>query len=163
MSGSENYILEKEIWTEADFEVMNWHDCKIWAMMTHSDYDNYSWEIFFDIDYIFKWVASKDNKGWSDFWISPVTMVFLGTSDWKLDIEAPQCDIEILELSMENPRKTLNPQYTKYTFRFKCVEGEISFTAVGYKMYVRQKPMLGDTWSLTYNQRGGVSFDRGMK
>lgn len=52
---TEIYRLEKAVWTEKDFEVMNWHDNKIHSFATFTD-EKKPWknEILFDIDYIFK-------------------------------------------------------------------------------------------------------------
>ena len=47
----DTYHLEKTIWTDTDFEQMNWHDCPIHAFSFN---DNF--ELLLDIDYIFKWV-----------------------------------------------------------------------------------------------------------
>ncbi len=54
------YILEKSIWTDLDFENMGWHDSRI-----HSVAFGENFELIFDIDYIFKWlsVGKKLNSG----------------------------------------------------------------------------------------------------
>ena len=44
----------------------------------------------------------------------------------------------------------------------KCHDGEISLKATGFKMYVRQTPMLVEAQVLTLHQRNGVSFGRSM-
>ena len=65
---SKIYQLEKFLWTDHDFENMDWHDCKLFAI---SFGDNF--QLLLDIDYIFKWVQTgKTFK----FWVSPCTLVF---------------------------------------------------------------------------------------
>ena len=135
MSKSENQILKKTTWTEDDFEIMNWHDCKVWAMMSNAD----EWEYLFDLDYIFGSIAPTEDEKYYKIWVAPVTIVFVGTSDVKLDVNSHLGDINIAKLFMENPRKTMNPKFTEYTFRFDSQEGEFSLNATGYQMFVRQK------------------------
>ena len=42
------YLLEKKIWTDADFAQMGWHDCRIYKLRLTRDLE-------LDIDYIFRW------------------------------------------------------------------------------------------------------------
>jgi hypothetical protein len=49
MSNVETFKLEKPIWTEEDFEIMGWHDSKVWGLLANPD----EWEYLIDLDYIF--------------------------------------------------------------------------------------------------------------
>lgn len=53
----ETYTLEKEIWTEADFENMGWNDNTIHAFSVDYDY-----KFLHDIDSIFKCIPPKSEK-----------------------------------------------------------------------------------------------------
>jgi hypothetical protein len=152
----ETYKLEKPIWTQVDFNVMGWHDAKVWGILANTD----EWELLVDLDYIFNWVHSKGEEKYFKFWVAPVTMVFENAYDVKIDVESQQGEIQVAELHMENPRKTKNGKITEYTFRFECQEGEITLSATGYKMYVRQKPRLLQSQQLEFTERGGVNFGR---
>lgn len=88
------YDLEKEIWTEADFKVMGWHDASIWSMVSNAA----QFEYLIDLDYIFKWVNPKENETYFKFWVAPVTMVFENASAVKIDIESQQGLIEVADL-----------------------------------------------------------------
>jgi hypothetical protein len=154
----ETYELEKPVWAQEDFKVMGWHDSKVWGMLANPD----EWEFWVDLDYIFKWVHPKEDEKYFKFWVAPVTMVFENAYDVKLDIESQQGEIEVADLRMENPRKSKNGKFTEYTFRFECQEGEISLSATGYKLYVRQKPRLLQGQHLDFTQRGGVNFGRAL-
>jgi len=46
----------KTHWTEQDFDLMGWHDSKIYSI--NFDMDNH--RIIFDIDYIFDWIKNPD-------------------------------------------------------------------------------------------------------
>ncbi|MFB9867077.1 hypothetical protein [Vreelandella sulfidaeris] len=88
MSG---FNLEKEVWSEADFDVMGRHDASIWSMVSNSE----KFEYLLDLDYIFKWVHPKENEIYLKYWVSPVTMVFENAFDVKIDIESQQGLIEV--------------------------------------------------------------------
>ena len=156
MNTVEAYELEKPVWTQENFKVMGWHDSKVWGALANTD----EWEFLLDLDYIFKWVHPRGDIDYFKFWVAPVTMVFEYAYDVRLDIESVQGVIEIADLYMENPCKTKNGQFTEYTFRFDCQEGEIALNATGYKMYVRQKPKLLQGQHLEFAERGGVNFGR---
>ena len=66
------YELEKEVWSETDFDVMGWHDASIWSMVSNAK----QLEYLFDIDYIFKWIYPKENEKYFKFWVAPATMFF---------------------------------------------------------------------------------------
>jgi hypothetical protein len=77
----EEYTLDKPIWTNADFEIMGWHDATVWAMAVVSD----DFELIFDIDYILRWIDPVPPDPSFSFWVSPATLVFEGvqTLRWK--------------------------------------------------------------------------------
>jgi hypothetical protein len=150
------FNLEKEVWSEADFKVMGWHDATIWSMVSNSE----KFEYLIDLDYIFKWVHPQENETYFKFWIAPVTMVFENAFDVKIDIESRQGLTEVSDLLMENPELTPNGRLTSHTFRFECQEGEILIKATGFKMYVREKPKLIQGKSFELEERGGVKFGR---
>ncbi|RYY77219.1 MAG: hypothetical protein EOO52_07005 [Gammaproteobacteria bacterium] len=152
------YELEKNIWSEADFSIMGWHDASIWSMVPNSE----KFEYLLDLDYIFKWVHPKENETYFKFWVAPVTMVFENAFDVKINIESRQGLIEVADLHKENPRLTPNGKFTTHTYRFECQEGEASIEATGFKMYVRQKPKLITGQSFNLEERGGVNFGRAL-
>lgn len=156
MPNKETYELEKTIWTEQDFAVMGWHDATLWAMVANSDH----FEYLFDLDYIFKWVPPTKGETFFTFWVAPVTMVFENARDINIDIESPQGDIEIADLHMEHPQTTPNGKFIEHTYQFECQEGEISLRATGFKMYVRQKPILLEAQGFDLQGRNGISFER---
>ena len=150
------YNLEKDVWSEADFKVMGWHDASIWSMVSNSE----KFEYLLDLDYIFKWVHPKENETYFKFWVAPVTMVFENAFDVKIDIESQQGLIEVADLHMENPELIPNGKFTSHTYRFECQEGEIVLKATGFKMYVRDNPKLIQGQSFELEERGGVNFGR---
>lgn len=80
----ETFELEKPIWTEDDFEIMGWHEAKVWGMLANPDVREY----LMDLDYIFEWVHFKDGAKHFKFWVSPATMVFQNAYNVKINIES---------------------------------------------------------------------------
>ena len=78
----EDYTIEKWIWTEADFEVMGWHDNRIYALAFSAD----TFELILDIDYIFKWINPEPGETFFQFWTAPATLVFQNVYDVEFDI-----------------------------------------------------------------------------
>lgn len=148
--------LEKSLWTSDDFEVMGWHDSRVWAMVAAEE----SYEFALDLDYIFKWVHPGPGETYFQFWVAPVTMVFENAHDISIDIKSSQGGIEVADLHREDPKQTPNGALTDYLFRFDCQEGTVSLRATGYRLYVRLEPRLIQRQSLSLAERGGISVDR---
>lgn len=70
--------LSKAIWTDADFPVMGWHDCRIRAVsITEYEDDTVPpTRLLLDLDYIVRWVDPVPPEKHFTFWIAPATLVF---------------------------------------------------------------------------------------
>ena len=151
----EVYQLEKTLWTETDFDLMNWHDCPIHALSFSKDS-----KLLLDIDYIFKWVLLKNKRNFK-FWISPCTLVFENVYD--IAFESDHTTVIIDNISRENPQKPKNAEYInkeiEYGWIIETTVGEISFKSVGFKQYVRQAPVLIGMQELDLQTRNGISFN----
>lgn len=150
------YQLEKALWTSDDFEVMGWHDSRVWAMVAAAE----RLEFAMDLDYIFKWVHPEPGETHFKFWVAPVTMVFENAHDISIENESPQGGIEVADLHRENPKPTPNGASTGYLYRFECQEGAISLRATGYRLYVRTEPRLMRVQCFSLAERGGISVEQ---
>jgi len=152
----EEFTLEKALWTEADFEQMNWHDCPVHALSFNKDN-----QLLLDIDYIFKWVLMKNKKNFK-FWISPCTLVFENV--YNIVLESDNTQVIIDNISKENSQRPKNAEYInkdlEHDWIIETTGGEISFTSVGFKQYVRQAPVLTAMQELDLAIRNGISFDQ---
>lgn len=148
--------LEKSVWTEQDYEVMGWHDCRLWAMVADID----AFEFSLDLDYIFKWVQPGPGETYFKFWVCPVTMVFENAHRVSINIESQQGFIEIDHLHREEESKLEHGRLTEHLYRFECQEGQVSLRATGYKMFVRQPPRLTQGQYLDIKVRGGISVEK---
>ena len=158
--GIECYTIEKWLWTDADFESMGWHDVRIHAMAFHGN----TYEIAFDVDYIFEWIPPDSGKTYSEFWVSPATLVFENVNKLRIDLE-PSLGVELDGIERKSPRKPKNLDYierdVEWAWKLQTHSGEISFRSVGYKQYIRRQPVLTRRQFLETDARGGFSFYRG--
>src|SRR6266566_3790036 len=154
--------VEKWIWTDADFEKMGWHDAQLHGIARYEKVErdeeegsegHYSGvELLLDIDYILKWVTSDPKWKW---WVAPSTLVFENAYDFQMR-NGSSLQWEISEIVREP---------AKYPYGVDCWKWEIYgtgmvFLAKGYKQYIRQKPILKNFQSFTFEERGGVSFSK---
>lgn len=148
------FKLEKNIWTEADFKNMVWHDNPIHALTFN---DNF--ELLLDIDYIFEWVLKEDKYS---FWISPCTWVFENVYNLTFDIGPASPGLTVDTVMKENPQRPKNSEYInrdlEFDWKIELQEGTISFKSIGFKQYVRQSPILLRSQKLSHEERNGISF-----
>jgi len=151
---AESYILEKQIWTDADFEEMSWHDCYIHALSLGKQD-----KLLLDIDYIFKWVLIKNKKHYQ-FWIAPCTLIFENV--YEIELKSLNATLIIDNISKENPQIPKNAAYipkdTELDWIIETTVGEISFKSIGYIQYVRHAPVLFRSQEIDIQNRGGISF-----
>jgi hypothetical protein len=138
-----DYILEKQIWTDDDFEQMGWHDCNIYRMQLEKD-------LVFDIDYILKWNKPDLDGLPFTFWIAPVTLVFKAVQhlSFELDYGFSQ-HFEINDIDRDGNNWTIATQ-----------QGDIRFASEGFEQYMRQQPFFSFGQEISYIERNGYSLER---
>jgi len=151
-----NYQLPRQIWTLEDFDEMAWHDCRIHAISFGRDF-----KLLFDIDFIFKWeLTGKKYK----FWIAPCTLIFENCYDVDFDLDMSTPGLEIDTVSRENARKPKNADFIESQIEFDWTmatqQGNITFTSIGFSLYVRRKPSFSNAQHFEQEERGGISFDQ---
>lgn len=148
------YQIEKLLWTDADFDTMSWHDCPIHALSFNKNH-----QLLLDIDYMFEWVLTNNKKHYK-FWIAPCTLIFENV--YNIQFESNYTSLIIDNVSRESPQIPKNAAHigidTEYDWIIETTAGEINFTSVGYKQYVRQEPILLSTQEIDLTARGGISF-----
>ncbi len=160
----------KTIWTEADYEQMNWHDCRIYGFIFEQREDEEDdfyriTDLVFDIDYITKWTCAPNEHSFS-FEVAPCTLVFENVWDFQMNIDTktPQYqthDIEINSIVLTN--KELINGYCIYTWLIDLHVGKIEFSSHGYKQIMRQKPLKDVGQHLTLKERKGISFSKSCR
>lgn len=163
MQELEMYNLEKVIWTEDEFSQMGWHDNLIYGFASDVIDENEPWknELYFDIDYIFRWIQPKSPNSHFTFWISPCTLVFKNVFDLKIDIDMSHYfQIQISDLKRaEHENDSSHQNYFSWEIELVDV-GEISFNSIGFNQIVRKKPIYSEGLWLGVEKRGGISFDK---
>ena len=148
-------ILKKNVFTEADFDQMTWHDCPIYGISFTDDN-----RLLIDIDYIFEWVLQPNKRYWK-FWIAPCTLVFENV--YKVALETDHTNVIIDNVIKDNPQVPKNAdcltKKIEYDWLIETTVGEISFVSVGFNQYVRMSPVLQNNQKLDLQSRGGLSFD----
>ncbi|RYY00806.1 MAG: hypothetical protein EOO53_21235 [Gammaproteobacteria bacterium] len=152
---SKQYQLEKSLWTEEDFDTMGWHDSLVYGISFGENF-----QLLFDIDYIFKWVLTGKTY---HFWVSPCTLVFENVYDLKFDLEFSGIELEIDDVTRDNPQRPKNADFigrdVEMDWVIETQQGTISFKSIGYKQYVRQLPRYLPTQAIERIERGGISFE----
>ncbi len=138
-----DYKLEKQVWTDADFEQMGWHDCNIYKIRLTED-------LALDIDYILQW-NNPDLEGLPfTFWVAPATLIFTSVQNLTFDFDIgfeDAFEIEDIEKEGENRWAIITRQ------------GDIQFNAKGYEQYIRQEPFFEFGQAIPFIERFGHSLD----
>jgi hypothetical protein len=155
----DEYLLEKSVWTEEDFERMGWHDATVHAFAYEPDLS----EFVLDLDYILKWIRPVEDETHLSFWSAPATLVFENVSRLAIEL-APFPGFEISDIDRVNAQpaegheRVLGSSEWHWTLGF--FNGQISFRSTGYTQFIRRTPIPNTTQSLTLEERGGISFAR---
>jgi hypothetical protein len=148
--------LAKAVWTDADFDVMGWHDCKLYALaLTQDDENDFAGRLFLDIDYVVRWAGGDAGSNFT-FWISPATLIFHGVTGLEGSISQGQRFRESFEIDAI-VREPIDgqPEYSRWSLRSEL---EITFRAAGFRQIMRRAPMHVARQHLPMASRGGVSF-----
>jgi hypothetical protein len=127
----------KELWTDDDFDDMNWHDCSIHSI----SFPSYSQRLIFDIDYLFEWKVDA-KKELYNFLASPCTLIFLNTSDLIVNFDfGDTVGLSIESISRKNARQSINKLATMWDYLIQTDKGLLKFIATGYAQKVRNQPI----------------------
>ncbi|MFI6678180.1 hypothetical protein [Kribbella sp. NPDC050470] len=144
--------LTKATWTDADFAVMGWHDCRIHAVSI-AEYDDGTLppaRVLLDVDYI---VRRVDGQAFS-FWIAPATLVFEGVWEIRGDFGPLHELLEIDALhGLDPPDATPDPLLHLEGHNF-----DLRLRSAGFTQYLRRPPQHVRRQLLTPAERGGLSF-----
>jgi hypothetical protein len=142
-----NYILEKNIWTETDFEHMGWHDATVYKIALNND-------LLLDIDYIFKWNKPEIEGLNITFWIAPATLCFPNVKGLRFDIDF----LFDITLEIDDIKKSTIDEGSLWTIITR--QGEIEFISEGYTQTIRQHPSFQYRQFIGFQERGGISIEQ---
>ena len=151
-------ILEKPVWTDLEFERMEWHDATLHAI-------GFNWERFellFDIDYLCKWVRPHGEDQYR-FWVAPATLVFDNVYNLCVEVE-PLNNLSIERVLRDERGRPRNAavigKESDWSWTIDLGNGSVSFRSSGFTQYFRREPTLSVAQRFTLNERGGIRFDR---
>ena len=156
----EGHTLEKWTWTEEDFERLGWHDAHVHAFAFLPD----TWEFLLDLDYIWEWVSPAENESHYSFWSAPATLVFENVTDLRIEL-GPFPAFELNSIERNDPQAPDahedTPPSIHWHWSLDFFNGQITFRSTGFTQFFRREPILNTRQSLTLEERGGLSFNRG--
>ena len=141
------YLLEKKIWTDADFAQMGWHDCRIYKLRLTRDLE-------LDIDYIFRWNQPEIEGLPFTFWVAPATLVFKNVQELSFELNtAFDEDVEMVDIQRSETENGL--QWTIITH-----QGDFEFLCDGFEQFIRQDPFFQFGQTIPFIERYGHSLER---
>ena len=133
----------KETWTNKDFEVMGWHDSRLYQLKFPDEDCNF----IIYLDYIFKW--EEQANGFFKFWVSPCRIIFKNVLDADINISFKKSiGIDINEIKREKIGVTPNGEMIDWKFLIETDKGTIELIATDFEMHVISQPVLIDSQSL---------------
>jgi hypothetical protein len=160
MTNTPEHGLDKLIWTDADFDRMGWHDSYIHGFHSGLRPERGEFDFLIDLDYIVRWIDPTPPSEYFSFLIAPATLVFHGATEIKITITHGGGDIRVDGLSRVAERLTPNGIDKDYHWVFE--PGVISLWATGFTQYFRRPSVRMRRQWLELEERGGVSFAKGM-
>lgn len=147
--------VPKTIWSDADFEVMGWHDVYVRAWAFEPDAGRPG-RALLDLDYIVEWVAPADGETAFSFWITPATLVFDHGWDltFHMDLGAIEWGPQIDDVTRIGDQPHGQTRWTVDGHDFT-----LQVTCEGFQQYLRRPPIWSPTQRLDTAKRGGVSFE----
>ncbi len=133
----------KNVWTDSDFNEMGWHDCRLYSVIIPGE----DLKLKFNLDYIFE-VEKKENE-FKGFWVAPCELHFFNVIGLKINIEITDTILLFIsDIRRLNERLTPNGKSTEWDYEIECDNGDISFSATGFRQELKSQPILSKTYDL---------------
>ena len=143
-------------WTDADFDVMSWHDNHVHAIRVEQG-DWGAGRLVLDLDYILEWVKGDDGR--MRFLIQPSLLTFHEVTSLRiaLDYATPTAGLCPFALDAIERREEQRERHvaTVWALRVSWPVGGIGFDAAGFEQRGTAAPVLSDEQVLAPAERGG--------
>ncbi|MGF6227671.1 hypothetical protein QFZ27_001626 [Inquilinus ginsengisoli] len=137
------YTPEKMVWSEADFDSMGWHDCRLHLI----NFPNADWQMSLDLDYIFKWTPHG-------FWVSPATLKFFDVARLRIDMNFGDYSATFInDIKIRNKKLAPSGKMFLLDFLITCDCGIVEFESSGFTQEIRKLPIFSQTQDLGDSQR----------
>ena len=147
--------VTKTVWTDADFDQMNWHDNEVHAIALEPALPEPG-RLLLDIDYIVQWVPPQAPSRLLSFWICPATLVFDKAWDLTTDIGLYA---RSFDLSLNAIERSAPDEHGFFEWTLAGDGFTIGLSAPGFTQYLRRAPVHSPGFFLSVQERGGYSFD----
>jgi len=148
--------MPKTVWTDADFDAMNWHDAAVHAIALEPA-PPHSGRLLVDLDYILERVPAVAPSATRSFRVCPATLVFAEAWDLAADINRPGWS---LELSLDAIHRSGPDEDDAFVWNLVGHLFSIGLRATGFTQYLRRAPVRSLRPRLSVDERGGLSFDQ---
>jgi hypothetical protein len=148
--------VAKAVWTDADFDAMNWHDAAVHAIAVEPA-PPHPGRLLVDLDYIVERVPAEAPGTAPGFWVCPATLVFGLAQDVAADINLPG---RSFEPSLDALRRSGPDADGLYTWNLVGRLFSIGLRANGFTQYLRRAPVRSPRPRLPAAERAGLSFDQ---
>jgi hypothetical protein len=148
--------VAKTIWTDADFDAMDWHDNAVHAIALEPGPSDPG-RLLLDIDYIIQWVPPEAPATTLSFWICPATLVFDQAWDLTTDIDLRGWSFQ---LSLNAIERSGPDEHGYCDWTLAGDNFTIGLSARGFAQYLRRAPVHRPGQWLSAEERGGFSFDQ---
>lgn len=134
-----NYKRENE-WKSDDFLANGWHDCRIYSM----SFVNETYEIAFEIDYIFEWVRNIDEL--VGFIVAPCKVTFKNVSDMTVSMSFEnRLNLYIVDF-IETPTKyEFDKALRMHNYHIITDSGDVKFVSSGFDVKILSAPTRSKT------------------
>jgi hypothetical protein len=146
--------------TEADFDRLSWHDCRIWKLELAAG-EGPGADLSFGLDLIVDWLCGFNKQ--ARFQVAPAALTFHWVSDLRISVDCgdskhrllvhPWSIEEITRVPLEMLAGASAPDYT-WRIRLNWpAGGELSFGASGFTQTLLAEPIISETQQLSSEQR----------
>jgi len=148
--------VAKAVWTDADFDTMNWRDAAVHAIAVEPA-PPHPGRLLVDLDYIVERAPAEAPGAAAGFWVCPATLVFGPARDVAADINLPGPSFEP---SLDALRRSGPDEDGVFTWNLVGRLFSIGLRANGFTQYLRRAPVRSPRPRLPAGERGGPSFDQ---
>jgi len=145
---------DKTRWTEADFDVMSWHDCQVNSIALDQD-GPWQSDLVLELDFIVEWICRKDKT--CGFRVAPALLRFTDVDNLRVDVALKYKDP--LEIHWVDRAALPGTAYRAYHWVIKLQsypgsrENLIEFDAAGFTQELTGRPVETEMQNLTAAQR----------
>ena len=147
--------MKSQIWTDAQFEEMSWHDNHVHGLRV-IETGNGEGDLVLDVDHIVEWL-NCEGAGFN-FRIVPVTLTFHGVMFPRISLDYAASTVAFGPFMIHSIERRIE-QRTHYVAQLWKIlisspRGGIEFEGRGFTQQAHGKPILSSGQCLTPEQRG---------